>query len=58
MPAHKKAIDRTCPCGKPAGYEVFNTRNASVGHFCRRCAAKTIVSLNAADRPPKTAPGA
>jgi hypothetical protein len=46
MAAYMKSIERTCSCGKPARFAVFNTRNASCGEFCRPCAQRVIDKLD------------
>lgn len=47
MPAYKKPITRNCQtCQSIATWEVFNTRNSSMGYFCRRHAIRMVAEMN------------
>lgn len=34
-----------CFCGKPTGVELFNSSNASLGKYCRRCGERRLKQL-------------
>jgi DNA-directed RNA polymerase subunit RPC12/RpoP len=47
MGAYKKSIEHFCTyCGRPARFEVFNARNASMGYFCASCSTEEIKRIN------------
>ena len=53
MPAYMNRLELKCQkCFDPAIYEVFNTRNATMGVFCGTCADKKVKRLND-PRPPE-----
>lgn len=42
MPAHLRPLSPCKVCGKPAAYELFNTRNAPLGVYCGRHAEPAL----------------
>lgn len=56
MSAHTRPIRTKCltpNCRKRATVEVFNTRNASLGCFCPRCASLLVGQLLAREKAPQ-----
>lgn len=52
MPAYSKILERECDhgdCPYKAKVEVFNTRNATLGVYCRRHGLELVSALNATD---------
>lgn len=48
MTAYARTLIIQCSrCPMPAAKEVFNSKNASMGIFCSRCAAAEVERLNA-----------
>lgn len=51
MPAHMRPMGGVCSgypwekCGRPVTHRVFNSRNARMGDYCKRCATERVKSL-------------
>lgn len=48
--AFLRPIERTCPCGGRAKFEVVNSQNRTIGTFCKACAKRELRAVVLAEK--------